>query len=153
MVLSFLLILANQTSSGPLAQNAAAIASLQRATSVEVRHVDGETVLEAKLFRRDEPKGKALLDAIAKDYAKRPNDDEYKCGFHADVALVPRDPEAPKFQLCFGCGEVRVELPATKAIPMRRRLQWTMNDRDALKAAVHKIYPAATLGRGNSEGG
>ncbi len=142
-----------RTKPGPLAENAAALAALRSAPRVEVRHVDGPVVLESKTLRRDDPGAKALLAALADDFAKRPNDDEYKCGFHADVALVPAPaspaaPKPPAFELCFGCGEVRADLPPTKAAPFRRRLQWLMNDREALKRAVHALYPTAVLGRG-----
>lgn len=131
----------------PYAEATALLKEMRAAKSVEVRHVDGDTVLSRRVFKAVDSKtptpGANLLAFLQADFLKARNDSLPMCGFHADVAIVTRGKRTLKTELCFGCGVVQVEIPGP---PMRRQLSWTMNDREGMKKAVHELYPGIKLG-------
>lgn len=144
-LLAALLLL--QTPTDPYAEATALLKEMRAAKSVEVRHVDGDTVLTRKAFTvaaKDSAPATDLLAALQGDFLKARNDTLPMCGFHADVAIVTRGKRTLKTEFCFGCGVVQVEIPGP---PMRRQLSWLMNDRDAMKRAVWAIYPGIKLGK------
>lgn len=119
---------------------------MRAARTIEVDHVDGDTVLARKVFTKSvkmtENGGVTLLKATEADFLKRPNDTVLRCGFHADVAVVAKGKRTLKAEMCFGCGEVRVTVPGP---PMRRTVIWVMAEHEAMKAEVHKLYPGIRL--------
>ena len=141
-------LLLTQVKADPYAEAAALLTEMRAAKTVEVRHVDGDTILKKQLIALVPNKaniGSDLLAALQGDFLKARNDSLPMCGFHADITIVTKGKRTLKTELCFGCGVVQVEIPGP---PMRRQLSWLMNDREALKTAVHNIYPGIQLGKG-----
>ena len=132
----------------PYVEATSLLKEIRAAKSIEVRHVDGDTVLAKRVFKVTDSKettiGASLLAVLQADFLKARNDSLPMCGFHADVAIVTKVKRTLKTELCFGCGVVQVEIPGP---PMRRQLSWMMNDREAVKKAVHELYPGIKLGK------
>lgn len=103
-----------------------------------------------------------LLARVEADFLKRPNDLQARCGFHTDVMIRTRDERPLTMELCFGCGLVRIGVPAAESSTGENRkprrpattgdqrgspsfVYWMMVSPRALRGAVLAALPDIRL--------